>query len=193
MRVVLLAPPGAGKGTQGARISERYGVPLIGSGELFRAQVARGGPIADQVRGYLVSGELVPDDVVIALLHEPILAAARTCGGFVLDGFPRTLGQAHAAAAWARSEGIPAQAALHLDAPEDVLVGRMLARAAQTGRVDDAETTMRRRLTVYKEKTRPLLDYYADRGVLITVDATPPVEDVSASIFKALDEIRDRT
>ncbi len=188
MRVILIAPPGAGKGTQGARIAERYGVPHIASGNLFRMEVARRSELGVLVQTYLDAGDLVPDELVTDLLRGPVVSAARAGGGYVLDGFPRTLSQARGAAEIAAEVGLEAQSALHLDAPEPVLVERMATRAQR--RTDDSVDTARHRLEVYAEKTRPLLDFYAGRGILHTVDATPPIDDVSSAIFAILDELR---
>jgi adenylate kinase len=187
MRVIMLAPPGAGKGTQGERIAGRYGVPHISSGDLFRDEVARKTPLGNQLRGYLDTGDLVPDDLVLSLVMDRVVAAAEHDGGYVLDGFPRTLPQAEAAAGIARKTNTSAQAVLYLDAPAEVLIARVTGRGEH--RADDSEAVARHRLQVYTEHTKPLLDYYTGRGLVITVDAAPPVEVVSEEIFKALDRI----
>jgi adenylate kinase len=187
MRVIMLAPPGAGKGTQGELIATRYGVPHIASGDLFRAEVARRTPLGETLRGYLKSGDLVPDDLVLSLVMDKVVKAAQLHGGYVLDGFPRTLPQAEAAAKIARETSTSAQAVLYLDAPPEVLVGRIAGRGE--GRADDSEAVARHRLEVYSEHTRPLLDYYAGRGLVVHIDAAKPVEAVSAEIFTALDRI----
>lgn len=189
MRVILVAPPGAGKGTQGERIATRYDVPHIASGDLFRAEVARGTALGRSVRDDLDAGELVPDRLVVEVLTPPIIRAARENGGYVLDGFPRTVGQARLAAEVAREHGIPAQAVLALDAPEEVLLDRLTARAAREGRGDDASATIRHRLDVYGAQTRPLIDFYAQRGILHRIDAAPPADAVSAAIFSVLDPL----
>ncbi len=187
MRVIMLAPPGAGKGTQGERIASRYGVPHISSGDLFRDEVARQTPLGNELRGYLDAGDLVPDDLVLSLVMDRVVAAAEHDGGYVLDGFPRTLPQAQAAAGIARETSTSAQAVLYLDAPADVLIARVTGRGEH--RADDSEAVARHRLQVYTEHTKPLLEYYTRRGLVITVDASPPVEAVSEEIFKELDRI----
>ncbi len=187
MRVIMLAPPGAGKGTQGERIAERYGVPHIASGDIFRDEVQRQTPLGKQLKSYLDAGDLVPDDLVLNVILSRVLAAANDQGGYVLDGFPRTLAQAKAAAEIASEEDASAQAVLYLDAPAEVLVERATSRGE--GRTDDSEAVARHRLDVYTEHTKPLIDYYASRGLLTKVDAAPPVEDVSREIFAALDPI----
>jgi adenylate kinase len=188
MRVIMLAPPGAGKGTQSERIAARYGVPHIASGDIFREETAAGTPAGQRLRGYLESGDLVPDDLVLSLIESRVITAARDRGGFVLDGFPRTLAQAEAAAEMASKAGASAQAAVYLDVPEDVVVARITARGE--GRADDSEALARHRFAVYLEHTRPLTDYYAGRGILVTVDGEPAIDTVSQQIFAALDRIR---
>ena len=187
MRVIMLAPPGAGKGTQGERIASRYGVPHISSGDLFRGEVARQTPLGRTVQRYLDAGDLVPDDVVLNLVMDRVVKAAEDDGGYVLDGFPRTLPQAEAAAAIAAQTSTSAQAVLCLDAPAEVLIARVTGRGEH--RADDSEQVARHRLAVYAEHSKPLIDYYTRRGIVITVDAAQPVEAVSAAIFKALDPI----
>ncbi|HEV3381042.1 MAG TPA: adenylate kinase [Trebonia sp.] len=185
MRVIMLAPPGAGKGTQGERIADRYDIPHISSGEMFRQEAARQSPLGERLRGYFDKGDLVPDDLVLELLRDRIVTAARESGGYVLDGFPRTLPQAEAAAEIGRETGTSAQAVLYLDAPLDVLIARLAGRGEN--RADDSEDVVRHRLEVYAEYTKPLLDYYTGRGIIVNVDASLPVDDVSREIFRALD------
>jgi adenylate kinase len=187
MRVIMLAPPGAGKGTQGERIAARYGIPHIASGELFREEVARHTPLGNTLRRYVESGDLVPDDLVISLVMDRVVKAAESSGGFVVDGFPRTLPQAEAAAKIARETGTSAQAVLYLDAPPEVLISRIAGRGE--GRADDSDAVARHRLAVYHEFTAPLLSYYTGRGLVVHIDATPPPDSVSEQIFAALDRI----
>lgn len=181
----MLAPPGAGKGTQGERIAARYGVPHISSGDVFREEVTRRSPLGERLRGYLDRGDLVPDDLVLELIGDRIVTAAREAGGYVLDGFPRTLPQAEAAAKIGSETGTSAQAVLYLDAPAEVLIARLAGRGEN--RADDSEEVVRHRLEVYAEHTKPLLDYYTGRGIVIKIDAAQSVEDVSQEIFRALE------
>ena len=189
MRVIMLAPPGAGKGTQSERIAARYGVPHISSGDIFREETAAGTPLGMQLRGYLESGDLVPDDLVLSLIKSRVVAAARESGGYVLDGFPRTLAQAEAAAEIGRESKISAQAVVYLDAAPEVLIARIAGRAEN--RADDSAAVARHRLDVYTEHTKPLIDYYTGRGIVIKIDAAGPIEAVSQEIFAALDRLAD--
>lgn len=185
MRLLLLGPPGSGKGTQADRLVEILGVRHISSGDLLRAEVEAGTACGQAVADAMESGELVPDDVVIEMLRQPMLDAS-AAGGYLLDGFPRTLAQAESAAAMAREEGVPADAAVFLAAEPDLLVRRMLARAEELGRADDNERTIRHRIEVYTEKTEPLRKYYAERGILLEVDGLQTVDQVTADILDGL-------
>jgi adenylate kinase len=187
MRVIMLAPPGAGKGTQSERIAVRYGVPHISSGDIFREETAAGTPVGKRLRGYLESGDLVPDDLVLSLVKDRVVAAAEKSGGYVLDGFPRTLAQAQAAAEIGRETNTSAQAVLYLDAPQNVLLARITSRGEH--RADDSEAVARHRFAVYAENTEPLIHYFTGRGIIVKIDAAPPVDTVSQEIFAVLDRI----
>jgi adenylate kinase len=188
MRVIMLAPPGAGKGTQSELIATRYGVRHISSGDIFREELARHTELGERLRGYVESGDLVPDDLVLSLIRDRLVAASGQTGGYVLDGFPRNLAQAEAAAEIGRETNTSAQAVVYLDAPQDVLIDRVLGRGEN--RADDSEAVARHRLEVYAKQTKPLVAYFRERGLIITIDATPPVDEVSQKIFEALDQIR---
>jgi adenylate kinase len=190
MRLLLLAPPGAGKGTQGERLAEHFGVQHLSTGDLLRAEVVAGSSLGRAVADSLSAGDLVPDDLMTDLLREPLITAAKG-GGYILDGFPRTLSQAHQAFELARDLGITVHAVLALEAPDDVLRERLLGRASTGGRADDTEGVINHRLDVYAAQTRPLLAYYAGRGVLKRIDATPPPDEVFAAILDALEDIGD--
>ena len=186
MRIVLLGPPGAGKGTQAARVACRFGAPHIATGDIFRANVAEGTELGRAAQEYMDRGDLVPDDVVIAMVMERL--AERDCqSGFVLDGFPRTVNQAEALDRQLVKLGTPLEAALSFDVTEEELLRRLAGRAAAQHRADDAEQTIRHRLEVFAIKTRPLIDYYAHRGLLISVDAIGPIEIVTKRILTALE------
>jgi adenylate kinase len=180
MRLALIGPPGAGKGTQAKALSEHFGVPHVSSGELLRHQVAAGTELGREVAGYLERGELAPDDLVIAVVDE---ALARAGSGYILDGFPRTRSQAEKAEA--RDGGKLADAVVFLDLPDDVARQRMAHRLA--GRSDDRDReVIDRRLRTYHDETDPVVDYYRDRGRLVTVDAAQPPEAVTVAILAAL-------
>jgi adenylate kinase len=186
MRIVLLGPPGAGKGTQAARIARRFSAPHIATGDIFRANVASGTELGRVAQEYMDRGDLVPDDVVIAMVMERL--AADDCeSGFVLDGFPRTVNQAEALDRQLVDLGAPLHAVLCVEAGEEELLRRLAGRAAAEHRSDDAEQTIRHRLEVFGIKTRPLIDYYAHRGLLVNVDAMGPIEVVTKRILDDLE------
>jgi adenylate kinase len=177
-RVVLLGPPGAGKGTQGLLLSGHLGIPAISTGDMLREAVAEGSELGNKVQGIMASGALV-DDALMADVVRDRLAKADAGRGFLLDGYPRTLPQAETLAGILRDAGQGLDAVLLVDVPEDELVRRTLLR----GRADDQEGVIRERLRVYREKTAPLIGYYRERGLLREIDGNRPVEDVTAGIF----------
>jgi adenylate kinase len=185
MNVLLIGPPGSGKGTQGERLAQRLGSTHIAAGDLLRAEVAAGTQLGQQARGYMDRGELVPDELIIDLLMPVIIEAGKD-GGYVLDGFPRSVAQAKEARALAEQEGVGAGAVIYLDAAREELVERMLARARTEGRSDDTPEVVRHRLAVFDEATAPLVDYYRNRGLLHVVDASRSEDAVTASILAAL-------
>jgi adenylate kinase len=188
MRLVMLSPPGAGKGTHCAWLTRETGVAHISSGDLLRAEIARGSDLGRRLAEYTGSGALVPDDVMFDLITPVVVAADRDTGGFLLDGFPRTLPQALRAEEIGRERGLGADAVVYLTAPEPVLVGRLLARAAEQGRADDDPAVISRRLAVYAEATAPLIDHYRARGILLEVDADRPVADIRLDLRARLAE-----
>jgi adenylate kinase len=189
LRLVVLGPPGAGKGTQAVKLAEQFACADVATGDIFRANVAEGTELGRAAQEYMDRGDLVPDEVVIAMVMDRL--ADRDCqAGFVLDGFPRTVNQAEALDRRLAEQGAPLEAALSFDVTEDELLRRLAGRAAAQHRADDAEQTIRHRLEVFAIKTRPLIDYYAHRGLLIQVDAIGPIEVVTKRILAALDGIR---
>ena len=185
MRLLLLAPPGAGKGTQGERLAAWSGARHIAAGDLLRAQARADGELGQQIAGHQARGDLVPDQIVLDAL-TPAVTEAAARGGYILDGFPRTLPQAIAAAGLAARLGVALHAAIYLHAPEPVLTRRLLDRASRSGRTDDRAEVIRHRLQVYAETTGPLIPYYTERGILVTVDADQPPDSVTAGIQAAL-------
>jgi adenylate kinase len=186
LRAILLGPPGAGKGTQAAAIVERFGVTHISSGDLFRQHVADGTPLGARLEPYLSAGELVPDDLVLEMLAGPVASAALETGGYLLDGFPRTIAQAETAYELAHQYDLLVHAVVALEAPQDVLVDRLVRRGTTSGRADDTDAVVRHRLEVYDRMTRPLLDYYEKRGVLRRIDASGTVGEVRALVLADL-------
>jgi adenylate kinase len=185
VRLLLLGPPGSGKGTQAERLASRFDIQHISSGDLLRQEVDADTPRGRAVSEALSAGELVPDDLVLEMLRGPILEASAQ-GGYLLDGFPRTLAQAESAAEMARAEGVVADAAILLNADPDQLVERLLRRAKDLGRDDDNEDTIRHRIEVFNEKTAPLREYYAERGILLEIDGLQSVDEVTADIMTGL-------
>ncbi|MFE7741458.1 adenylate kinase [Nocardia sp. NPDC057455] len=179
MRVVLLGPPGAGKGTQAVLLSEKLGVPHISTGDLFRANISQQTPLGREAQKYMDAGDLVPSDVtnrmVEARVNEPDAA-----NGFVLDGYPRTVDQADALEKILKDMNTKLDAVLRFVVAEDTVVERMLAR----GRTDDNEGVIRNRLRVYREETEPLLEHYD--GLVVSVDGVGEVDDVNARALRAL-------
>jgi adenylate kinase len=187
LRLVVLGPPGAGKGTQAVRIAEQFSCADIATGDIFRANVAEGTELGRAAQEYMDRGDLVPDEVVIAMVMER-LAEPDCTAGFVLDGFPRTVAQAEALDRRLAGMQTPLHAALNFEITEDELLRRLAGRAAELHRSDDSEQTIRHRLEVFAIKTRPLIDYYAHRGLLVNVDAIGTIEVVTKRI---LDDLAD--
>ena len=182
VRMVMLSPPGAGKGTHGRWLTEQTGAAHISSGDLLRAEVARGSDLGRQVAGYTARGDLVPDELIFGVLVPAVIAAARDTGGYVLDGFPRTMPQALRAAEIAAELGIVSDAVIFLSAPEEELVARLLDRAQRDGRADDTLAVIRHRLAVYASETAPLVDYYRSRGILLELSTDRPEAAVRADL-----------
>jgi adenylate kinase len=166
-----MGPPGSGKGTQGALLAARYGIPHIAVGDLLRAEVEAHTQLGDEVAHTMAKGELISDDLIAALITPYVLKAAAN-GGFILDGYPRTLNQAVSARQSAAEGNVDADVVLWLDVPPQELVRRLVERSSEQDRADDTPDTVSRRLQVYEDATRPLLDYYRGRGLLVTVDAS---------------------
>jgi adenylate kinase len=190
MRILMIAPPGAGKGTQGALIAAHFGIPHIATGELLRDHVARRTALGQAVQTYLDCGELVPDQVVLDMLREAMVAAKEGGGGFVLDGIPRNMHQARAAYLIGRELGMTADVALHLQADDEELMRRLLARAALEHRSDDTTEIITQRLAVYYAVTSPIVAWYRDRGILVSVDAMRSAQQVGREILTALEAMR---
>jgi adenylate kinase len=187
IRVVLLAPPGAGKGTQGAIIANHFGVTHIATGDLLRSHIAHETSLGLAVRDILAHGDLVPDSIVLEMLRDALAYAKRKNGGYVIDGIPRTMKQAHAAFEIATRLDMTADVALCLDVDDDELTHRLLARATVEHRTDDTPEVIAKRLELYHQVTAPLLGWFDERGILITIDGTPPIEVVTTEILVTLE------
>jgi adenylate kinase len=183
MRLLLIGAPGAGKGTQAQRLAARFGIAHISSGDLLRQHVRDRTSLGQAAQSYVDRGDLVPDGLVMDMLRKPVLAAA---SGYVLDGFPRTVEQAQASYAVVRELGAEVQAAIHLDVPRAELVRRLLARGRGS---EDTEAVVGHRLQVYLENTVPLLEYYAGREWLFTVDGARPAGGVHEDIVRRLKKL----
>lgn len=190
MRLLMVAPPGSGKGTQAVRLAAFYAIEHLSSGDLLRKEVAADTDIGRTAAAYVRRGDLVPDELVVAMLMGPLLEAARN-GGYVLDGFPRTRAQAEEAYRVAQEiDGIELQAVIHLQVGRQELRRRLLARAEGQGRVDDSGPTIDHRLDVYDAETEPLLGFYAGRGLVVDIDGEQSVAAVFADIVDAVDSLR---
>jgi adenylate kinase len=183
--MLLLGAPGSGKGTQGVRLAEHFGVRHMAAGDLLRDEVARGTELGKAAQEHMSRGDFVPDDLVIEMVLPKMVEAA-AAGGYVLDGFPRNISQAQTARGRAKELGAASQAAIYLVAPDDELTRRLLARGATGARRDDTEEIIRHRLELFHEKTQPMIEYYRQRDLLLEVDADAPIDEVTQSILKRL-------
>ena len=185
MRLLLIGAPGSGKGTQAERLAQRYGITHISSGDLLRQHVREQTALGRQIQSYVDRGDLVPTGIVVDMLRKPVVAAVEA-GGYVLDGFPRTVEQAQAAFPTAHALGAEVQAAVHLDVPRAELVRRLLARGRGS---DDTQQVIEHRLQVYLDETVPLLDYYANREWMFAVDGAQPPDAVHQEIVSRLHKL----
>jgi adenylate kinase len=185
MRILMIGAPGAGKGTQARRIADHFGLTAIATGELLREEMAAGTVVGRNAESYVDRGDLVPDEMVIALTIARVVEAISN-GGYVLDGYPRTLAQAEAAYRWATARRVTFDLAIYFDIGQDELIARLLKRSQQQGRTDDTEATIRHRLEVFERDTLPLVEFYQERGVLLRIDAVGHVDAVTERIFAEL-------
>ncbi|MFG1634392.1 adenylate kinase [Pseudonocardia alni] len=179
MRLVLVGPPGAGKGTQAEQMAKRLDVPHISTGDLFRANLRDETVLGREAKRYMDAGDLVPDEVTVGMVRDR-LGDADTGGGFILDGFPRNVAQAGSLSEILSDKGLELDAVVQFDVDDEVVVQRLLGR----GRSDDNEDTIRNRQRVYREETAPLLDHYRDR--LVTIDAVGEIDEITDRVFSAL-------
>lgn len=189
MRLIIMGPPGAGKGTQAAGIGQRYGIPAISTGDIFRANVSQGTPLGLEAKRYMDAGDYVPDEVTNNMVRSR-LAEADAAEGFLLDGYPRTVAQVAELDGMLEASGVSLDAVLVLQADDEELVRRLVARAQTDGRSDDTEEVIRHRQDVYTEQTAPLIKVYGDRGLLVEVDGMGEVDEVAGRISRALDGLQ---
>jgi adenylate kinase len=185
MRIVLMGPPGAGKGTQAVVIAQQLGVPHISTGDIFRANLKAGTALGVEAKQYMDKGEYVPDSVTNGMVADR-LKEADAAAGFLLDGYPRTVDQVHALNAMLEASGLALDRVVEITADTDEVVARLLNRAKEQGRADDTEEVIRRRMEVYAEQTEPLVAVYEQQGVLVKVDGMGSVDEVSTRILAAL-------
>ncbi len=187
MRIILMGPPGAGKGTQAKVIAERLSIPAISTGDIFRANVSQETELGLEAKRYMDAGDYVPDEVTNGMVRDRI-AEDDAAGGFLLDGYPRTVAQVAELDAMLADSGQSLDAVVVLTVDKEEVVQRLLKRAQDEGRSDDTEDVMRHRQDVYSEQTAPLIEVYGERGLLVEVDGMGAVPDVTARVFDALEE-----
>jgi len=185
-RLLLIGPPGAGKGTQAALLSEHFGIPAISTGDIFRYNVKNQTPLGVEAKGFMDRGEYVPDSLTNALVRDR-LSHDDALGGFLLDGYPRTIDQVHELDSILTDAGKRLDVVVQLTADTDELVRRLAHRAEVEGRADDTPEVIRRRLEVYESQTAPLIDVYAARGLVAMIDGLGEIADVTARIVESLD------
>lgn len=190
MRLIIMGPPGAGKGTQAAFIAEHFGIPAISTGDIFRANVSEGTPLGVEAKRYMDAGEYVPDEVTNSMVRNRI-AEPDAEPGFLLDGYPRTLAQVKELDGMVADSGHRLDAVVVLTADRDEVVARLLQRAEIEGRADDTEDVIRRRQEIYAEETEPLIAVYSERGLVHEIDGMGEIEDVKQRIFAELDTVTE--
>ena len=183
-RLLIVGPQGSGKGTQGERIADAFGIPAISTGDLFRAAIAAESDLGSQVKAVIEAGDLVSDELTFAVVRERLQEAG---GGFLLDGFPRNLGQVGLLDEYLDERDEPLTAVIELGVPREVSIERLTERARQQGRTDDTEEVIANRLAIYERETEPILEVYRDRGLVDTVDGVGSVDAITTRILAALE------
>ena len=190
MRLILMGPPGAGKGTQAKIIAARHGIPAISTGDIFRANVTQGTPLGLEAKRYMDAGEYVPDEVTNKMVRNRI-DEPDAQPGFLLDGYPRTLAQVHELDGMIKFTGHELDGVIVLTVDNEELVQRLLERAKVEGRADDTEEVIRRRQEIYADQTEPLIEVYRDRGILIEVDGMGEVDEVTSRVEESLANVHE--
>jgi adenylate kinase len=186
MRLLIMGPPGSGKGTQAAIVARRFGMPAISTGDIFRANVAEGTPLGQEAQRYMKAGEYVPDEVTNQMVRER-LNEADAIDGFLLDGYPRTVPQVEFLDSVLAEQGAALDGVIEMVVDTEAVVGRLLARAAEAGREDDSEEVIRYRQAIYAKETAPLTTVYRERGLLVQVDGMGSVDEVARRMAAAVD------
>lgn len=186
MNLILLGPPGCGKGTQGSLLSDKLGIPKVATGDLLRAAVKGGTPLGLKAKQFMDQGLLVPDEVIIGLIEE-VLSSPEAAQGVIMDGFPRTVAQAEAVDALLEQNGKSVDCVLGFEVPDVELVSRLLGRASQEGRSDDAPEAIKKRLQVFRDETAPLIEYYKEKEILVEIDAIGSIETIAVRIGGAVE------
>jgi adenylate kinase len=184
-RLLIIGPQGSGKGTQGVRIAEALGIPAVSTGDVFRANVKEGTELGQQVQAIIEAGDLVPDDLTSAIVRDR-LQQGDAAGGFLLDGYPRNLGQVADLDAFLDDRGEPLTAVVELSVPREESIARLSLRAAEQGRTDDNEESIAKRLSIYESETAPILDVYRERGIVDEIDGLGSLDDITGRITSAL-------
>jgi adenylate kinase len=192
MRLIIMGPPGAGKGTQAKVIADRLAIPAVSTGDIFRENVAQQTELGLEAKRYRDAGDYVPDEVTNAMVHDRI-TQSDAGDGFLLDGYPRTVAQVAELDSMLNTSGHALDAVIVLTVDKDEVVERLLRRARDEGRSDDTEKVIRHRQDVYTEQTAPLIEVYDERGLLVRVDGMGDVADVSARVVDALEETNGAT
>jgi adenylate kinase len=185
MNVILLGPPGCGKGTQGTILAQRLGAPRVSTGDLLRTAVREGTSLGKTAKTYMDQGLLVPDDVIVGLIEE-VVGSEQARAGLIMDGFPRTPAQAEAVERLLAARKMKVDKVVNFEVPDEELVRRMMVRAAQEGRADDTPEAFQQRLVVYREQTAPLVDYYRKRGKLVNVPGMGTVDEIAERVNQAV-------
>lgn len=185
-RLLIVGPQGSGKGTQGVRIAEAFGIPAISTGDMFRAAVSGGSELGECVKAIIEAGDLVPDELTSAVVRER-LSEGDAAGGFLLDGYPRNLGQVGDLDAFLTDRDEQLDAVIELDVPREESIARLSQRAAEQGRSDDTEEIIANRLAIYERETAPILDVYRERGAVVAIDGVGSLDEITERIVAALE------
>lgn len=184
-RLLIVGPQGSGKGTQGVRIAEAFGVPAVSTGDVFRANISEGTELGQQVQAIIAAGNLVPDELTSAVVRDR-LAQDDAAPGFLLDGYPRNLGQVGDLDAFLEERGESLDAVIELDVPREESISRLTKRAEEQGRTDDTAEVIAHRLSIYESETAPILDVYRERGLVVAIDGIGSLDVITERILTAL-------